>query len=45
MLTVVYAFGVIVRLERCRLRLGADSFVVLGVFALGMAGLYAIAHP
>ena len=29
-LTVVYAFGVIVRSERCRLRLGADSFVVLG---------------
>ena len=44
-LTVVYAFGVVVRLERCRLRLGADSFVVLVLFALGMAGLYAIAHP
>ena len=44
-LTVVYAFGVIVRSERCRLRLGVDSFVVLGLFALGMAGLYAIAHP
>jgi cation:H+ antiporter len=44
-LTVVYAFGVIVRSERCRLRLGADSFVVLALFALGMAGLYAIAHP
>jgi cation:H+ antiporter len=44
-LTVVYAFGVVVRSERCRLRLGADSFVVLGLFALGLAGLYAIAHP
>jgi cation:H+ antiporter len=44
-LTVVYAFGVVVRLERCRLRLGADSFVVIALFALGMAGLYAIAHP
>ena len=44
-LTVVYAFGVIIRSERCRLRLGADSFVVLGLFALGLAGLYAIAHP
>jgi cation:H+ antiporter len=44
LLTVIYAFGVIVRMEGCRLRLGVDSLVVLGVFALGVAGLYAISH-
>jgi cation:H+ antiporter len=45
LLTVVYASGVIVRIERCHLRLGFDSILCVGLFAFGIAGLYAIAHP
>ena len=41
-LTIVYAFGVIVRPDRCYVRLGVDSVVVIGLFALGIAGLLAI---
>jgi cation:H+ antiporter len=44
-LTVVYSFGVIVRLKRAYIRLGVDSLLVVGLFALGIAGLYAIQHP
>jgi cation:H+ antiporter len=44
-LTVVYSFGVIVRLERAYVRLGVDSLLVVVLFALGIAGLYAIQHP
>jgi cation:H+ antiporter len=38
-LTAVYAFGLILRPERCRLRLGPDSFVAIGLFVVGIAGL------
>ena len=44
-LTVVYSFGVIVRLKRAYVRLGVDSLLVVVLFALGIAGLYAIQHP
>jgi cation:H+ antiporter len=44
-LTVVYSFGVIVRLKRAYIRLGVDSLLVVGLFALGIVGLYAIQHP
>ena len=44
-LTVVYSFGVVVRLKRAYVGLGVDSILVLGLFALGIVGLYAIQHP
>lgn len=43
-LTVVYAVGVIARPRRCRLRLGPDSIAALALFALGIAGLFALPH-
>jgi cation:H+ antiporter len=43
-LTVVYAFGVILRHERCVVRLGRDSLIALIVFGLGIAGLFVIPH-
>jgi cation:H+ antiporter len=41
-LTTVYAAGVVIRHEGCVLRLGRDSIVALGLFALGIAGLIRI---
>jgi cation:H+ antiporter len=43
-LTTIYAFGVIVRREGCTLRLGLDSILVVGIFALGIVGLVAVSH-
>ena len=43
-LTVIYAFGVIMRHENCVLRLGRDSSLALVVFGLGIAGLFVIPH-
>ncbi len=43
-LTVIYCTGVIVRREGCVLRLGLDSMIVIGVFALGIAGLIAVSN-
>ena len=43
-LTTIYAWGVIVRREGCTLRLGLDSIIVLGIFALGIAGLVAVSN-
>ena len=43
-LTVVYAFGVIVRHRSCLLRLGRDSILAVLIFALGIAGLFVIPH-
>lgn len=43
-LTVVYAFGVIVRRRACHLRLGLDSILALLIFALGIGGLFVIPH-
>jgi len=43
-LTVIYAFGVIMRDENCVLRLGRDSILALVVFGLGIAGLFVIPH-
>lgn len=43
-LTAIYAFGVIVRRERCRLRLGRDSILALVVFLIGVGGLFVIPH-
>ena len=43
-LTVIYAFGVIMRHENCVLRLGRDSILALVVFGLGIAGLFVIPH-
>ena len=39
-LTGIYGFGVIVRPNRCRARLGPDSILALVVFAIGIAGLF-----
>lgn len=41
-LTAVYAIGVIARPRRCRARLGPDSILALALFALGIAGLFAL---
>jgi cation:H+ antiporter len=41
-LTAVFAIGVIARPMRCRLRLGPDSWLALVLFALGVAGLFAL---
>jgi cation:H+ antiporter len=43
-LTVIYAYGVIMRHERCYLRLGRDSLIAIAVFGLGLAGLFTIPH-
>jgi cation:H+ antiporter len=43
-LTMVYAFGVVARPQRCRLRLGPDSLLAIVVFGLGIAGLVAVSH-
>jgi cation:H+ antiporter len=43
-LTVVYAFGVIMRHEGCVLRVGRDSLIAVAVFGLGIAGLFVIPH-
>jgi cation:H+ antiporter len=43
-LTVIYAWGVIVRHERCVARLGRDSLIALALFGLGVAGMFAIPH-
>ena len=41
-LTAIYGFGVIGRPARCRARLGPDSWLALIVFAVGVAGLFAV---
>ena len=38
-LTVIYAYGVILRHERCVFRLGRDSMLAIVIFGLGIAGL------
>ena len=43
-MTVVYAYGVIMRHENCLIRLGRDSLIALAVFGLGVAGLFVIPH-
>lgn len=43
-LTVVYAASVIVRPKRLLLRLGPDSWIAIGVFAVGVVGLLALAR-
>jgi cation:H+ antiporter len=43
-LTAIYAFGVILRREKCAARLGRDSILAVAVFALGIAGLFVIPH-
>ena len=43
-LTAIYAMGIIVRPQRCFLRLGADSLLAIVVFGLGIAGLVALAY-
>ncbi len=39
-LTAVFAFVVVARSLRCRVRLGPDSILALAVFGLGLAGLF-----
>src|ERR671924_421968 len=41
-LSAVYAIGVVVRPERCWLRLGPDSLLALVLFGVGVAGLVAL---
>ena len=43
-LTLVYAAGLLFRPQRRILRLGVDSLAVLIIYALGVAGLFVIAH-
>jgi cation:H+ antiporter len=43
LLTTVYLWGLIFRPARQYLRLGPDSIVVLVAYAIGVAGLVAIA--
>ena len=43
-LTVVYAWGLIMRPHRQILRMGLDSLVVLALYAGGIAGLFAVAN-
>ena len=44
LLTVVYVFGLIFRPRRQIARMGLDSFAVLVIYAIGIAGLVAIAR-
>jgi cation:H+ antiporter len=41
-LTVIYAYGVILRHERCIFRLGRDSMLAIVIFGLGIAGLVVV---
>ena len=41
-LTVIYAYGVILRHERCVFRLGRDSMLAIVIFGLGIAGLVVV---
>ena len=43
LLTLVYAAGLLFRPQRLRLRMGLDSLVVLVLYLIGVAGLFAIA--
>jgi cation:H+ antiporter len=43
-LTLIYAAGLLFRPKRRVARMGVDSLAVLVVYALGVAGLFAIAH-
>ena len=43
-LTAIYATGIIVRPQRCFLRLGPDSLLAIFVFGLGIAGLVTLAY-
>ena len=44
LLTAVYIYGLIFRPRRMIMRMGLDSFTVLVLYALGIAGLVAIAR-
>lgn len=44
LLTLVYTAGLIFRPRRRHARLGVDSIAVLALYALGVAGLFAVAH-
>ena len=44
LLTTVYLYGLIFRPRRLFLRMGADSLIVLVLYAAGIAGLFAIAR-
>ena len=44
LLTVVYMWGLVFRSSRKVLRMGIDSLVVLSLYALGIAGLIAVAN-
>jgi len=41
-MTVVYAYGVIMRHENCIARLGRDSLIAVAIFGLGIAGLVVV---
>lgn len=41
-LTAIYAWGVIMRHERCVARLGRDSMIAVAIFGLGIAGLVVV---
>ncbi|HEY1521819.1 MAG TPA: hypothetical protein VGF70_02315 [Solirubrobacteraceae bacterium] len=41
-LTAIYAIGVVARPSRARFRLGPDSLLAVLVFALGVAGMFAV---
>jgi cation:H+ antiporter len=43
-LTAIYSAGVVIRREGVTLRLGLDSIICIGIFALGILGLIAISH-
>jgi cation:H+ antiporter len=43
-LTAIYAIGVVGRPYRCLARLGPDSLLAIAVFALGVAGMFALPH-
>jgi cation:H+ antiporter len=43
-LTAIYAIGIVGRPYRCIARLGPDSILCIGVFALGVAGMFFVPH-
>ena len=45
LLTLVYLAGLLFRPQRRVLGMGIDSLVVLVLYAIGVAGLFAIAQP
>ena len=44
LVTMVYTVAVVIRPERCRVRLGIDSFIAIAFFVVGLLGIHYVPH-